>query len=68
MESDLDSSFTFVVKEVDDVVVVVVCSDVVVDVPFPLYDGSSVSASNEVGVSPVEGVDGDVVEVTVAVG
>ena len=68
VKSLLDSSFTFVVKEVDDVVVVVVGGDVVVDVSFPLDDRPCVSSSHEVGVCSVEGVDGDVVEVAVAVG
>ena len=54
MESDADSSFTFVVQEVDDVVVVVVGGDVVVNVLFPLNDRVCVSTSNEVGVKSIE--------------
>ena len=68
VESDVDSDLTFIVHEVDDVVVVVVGGDVVVDVSFPLHDRPCVSSSHEVGVCSVEGVDGDVVEVAVAVG
>ena len=68
MESDADSSFTFVIQEVDDVVVVVVGGDVVVNVPFPLNERAYVSTSHEVCVSSIEGVDVDVVEVAVTVG
>ncbi len=50
VESDADSDLTFVVHEVDDVVVVVVGGDVVLDVSFPPNDRPCVSSSHEVGV------------------
>ena len=68
VESDVDSDLAIIVHEVDDVVVVVVGGDVAVDVSFPLDDRPRVSSSHGVGVCSVEGVDGDVVEVAVAVG
>ena len=56
VESDVDSDLTFIVHQVDDVVVVVVGGDVVVNAPFPLNDRVCVSTSNEVGVNSIEGV------------